>query len=338
MNKSEIPKILVDWYEINGRKNLPWQVKDTYYVWISEIMLQQTQVVKVIDYFNNFIQYFPSLEYLSNADVDDVLKHWSGLGYYNRARNIHKTAIICSEKHNNELPNDIDELIALPGIGRTTAGAILSLSLDLSYPILDGNVKRVMSRVFALSAEKPSQLMNKLWEKVESIMPTQNARKYNQSLMDLGSMVCKRSQPNCQECPLSKNCQAYLNNQIDKYPQKNKKVKQIALTQHALMIVNEKNIYLEKRQEIGIWPQLWFLPLFDSNNQLMKFVSGLPTEIVKQFSVDHILTHRKLLINVSVVGWSESLNLKGKWQNVTDFKSIPHPTALKKIMKSYNMY
>lgn len=338
MNKLTMPKKLVEWYDKKGRKNLPWQVEDTYYVWISEIMLQQTQVLKVIDYFNNFIQNFPTLEQLSKASIDDVLKHWSGLGYYNRARNIHKTAVICAEKFNHELPQDLDELMALPGIGRTTAGAILSLSLDLSYPILDGNVKRVMSRVFALSADKPSQLMKILWSKVESIMPTNNARKYNQSLMDLGSMICKRSKPNCPECPLSDICQAYILNDVEKYPQKNKKVKQTEQTLHALMILQKDEIYLTKRPEKGIWPQLWFLPLYDSNNQLLNFINEMQTSIIKQFSIVHILTHRKLEINVSIIKTNRQHDIKGEWQNIHGLKNIPHPTALKNIVKYSNMY
>jgi A/G-specific adenine glycosylase len=338
MDKSFVSRIIVPWHDKNGRKNLPWQVPNSYYVWVSEIMLQQTQVLKVIDFFNNFIQSFPTLEKLSQANVDDVLSHWSGLGYYNRARNIYKTAQICIEKHQGELPQSLDELMALPGIGRTTAGAILSLASNKPYPILDGNVKRVMSRIFMIKAENPSQLMKKLWEKVEWLMPSKDSQKYNQALMDLGSLVCKRSQPLCLQCPFSKTCKAYLADKIYLFPQKTKKVKQVELTMHALMIIDDDSVYLQKRKENGIWPQLWFLPLFETDDALMTQVQELKTSIVSKYSVQHILTHRKLDIQVNVVKLKNLSLTVGQWHKRSSIKSLPHPIALQKIMKSSNMY
>jgi len=338
MNKSEIPKKMVHWYNENGRKNLPWQVENTYFVWISEIMLQQTQVVKVIDYFNKFITSFPTLEQLSQASIDEVLSHWSGLGYYNRARNIYKTAQICSEKYQGHLPVDLDALIALPGIGRTTAGAILSLALDEPYPILDGNVKRVMSRLFMIKAEKQSQYMNLLWRKVELLMPNENARKYNQALMDLGSLLCKKSQPLCLECPVIQNCKAYHSKQIEQYPQKKKGPKQVKLSLFGLLLIDGENVYLQKRDELSIWPQLWFLPLFDSHEQLMKKVVELKIEIFSSLSISHILTHRKLDIQVTVLKDCKQTVNQGKWHKISDINDIPHPKALQKIMKSSNIY
>ena len=338
MDKSFVSRVIVPWYDENGRKNLPWQVPNPYFVWISEIMLQQTQVLKVVDYFNNFIESFPTLEKLSQANIDHVLSHWSGLGYYNRARNIYKTAQLCMDKHQGNLPQRLDELMALPGIGRTTAGAILSLASNKSYPILDGNVKRVMSRLFMISAEKPSQLMNKLWQKVEWLMPEEDARKYNQSLMDLGSLVCKRSQPLCLQCPFSKTCKAYLAGKIDQFPQKAKRVKQVKLTMYALLMVENDSMFLQKRKENGIWPQLWFLPLFDTEEQLLKQVELLNSTIVSQDSISHILTHRKLNIQVSMIVTKNKSLQEGTWQKISSLKSLPHPIALEKITKFFNIY
>jgi A/G-specific adenine glycosylase len=337
MNKLNVSSTIVSWYDKNGRKNLPWQVPNSYYVWISEIMLQQTQVLKVIDYFNNFMQSFPTLKKLSQANIDDVLTHWSGLGYYNRARNIYKTAQICIEKHQGELPQSLDELIALPGIGRTTAGAILSLASNKPYPILDGNVKRVMSRLFMIKADNPSQLMKKLWEKVEWLMPSKDAQKYNQALMDLGSLVCKRSQPLCLQCPFSKTCKAYLAEKIHQFPQKSKKVKQVEQTLHALMLLDDDKVFLQQRKEKGIWPQLWFLPLFETDDALLRQVQELKASIESKYSVQHILTHRKLDIQVSVISVKNlSLNI-GQWHQRSSIKRLAHPIALQKIMKSFNI-
>ena len=252
MNAAKFQASLINWYDKNGRKDLPWQVSDPYCVWISEIMLQQTQVTSVIGYFKKFINRFPTINSLAKASVDDVLSHWSGLGYYNRANNIRKTAIICVENHKGVLPNQLDELIALPGIGRTTAGAILSLSHDLPFPILDGNVKRVVSRVFTIAADKPSELIKNLWAQVEILMPKKNARKYNQALMDLGSLLCKRSKPECQQCPFMRDCQAFNANLIELYPQKPKKTKQLAKTLHVLLTKKHNQVFLQKRDSKSI--------------------------------------------------------------------------------------
>ena len=333
MNKSDFQNQIIAWYEKNGRKNLPWQVSDPYCVWVSEIMLQQTQVSSVIGYFNKFISRFPTLSALANAEIDDVVSHWSGLGYYNRARNLHKTAKICTIEYADKLPIKLDELIALPGIGRTTAGAILSLSFDLSYPILDGNVKRVLSRVFKICADTPSHFMTKLWKRAETLMPQKNARKHNQALMDLGSMICKRSKPNCENCPFVSECKAFKNNQVNLYPQKNKKAKQVPQTLHAILVKNNQNIFLQQRDSKSIWPGLWFLPIFSSQEDLASTISIEHGKILSVFSVEHILTHRKLTIKVTVVQMSSTSTMLGKWQDLGKISSLPHPTALNKVIE-----
>lgn len=333
MNKLGFQNELVAWHDKKGRKHLPWQVADSYCVWISEIMLQQTQVSSVLGYFKKFISRFPTLNSLAQSEIDDVLSYWSGLGYYNRARNIHKAAKICVGEFDSKLPIELDELMALPGIGRTTAGAILSLSFDLSYPILDGNVKRVLSRIFRISADKPSQLMSKLWTKAEKLVPKENASKYNQGLMDLGSMICKRSKPNCMSCPFLNECKAYKNNEIHLYPQKNKKTKQIAQTLHVLLIKKKDSVFLQKRDNKSIWPGLWFLPIYATNGELENSITHLQGEKTDTFSVVHILTHRKLNIMVTVIQCNSNNLLAGEWQEVESISALPHPTALRKLIK-----
>lgn len=328
---------ILKWFDEHGRKNLPWQSDNSYHVWISEIMLQQTQVKKVIDYFNNFISTFPTLSSLAQSDSNEILSHWSGLGYYTRARNIHKTAQICAKHHDNKLPLDIKQLMDLPGIGRTTAGAILSLATNLPYPILDGNVKRVISRVFVVKANKLSALNNKLWEIVEELMPTKNARNYNQALMDLGSMVCTRSKPKCEQCPLIKICQANQLKQINLYPQKISKTKQVEKSLYLLMLINQNKIYLQQRDTQSIWPQLWFLPVFESQKDLFysEDYIQLKDPQVKQFEIKHILTHRKLTLHVTCVNIHSTNESDKIWTKLTDYQQLPHPTALVKIIDHY---
>jgi len=332
---------IIKWYDYHGRKDLPWQGSNAYHVWISEIMLQQTQVIKVIDYFNNFINTFPTLKSLAEAESEQVLACWSGLGYYNRARNLHKTAQICSEKHEGQLPIDLNQLMQLPGIGRTTAGAILSLASDLPYPILDGNVKRVMSRFYKISDEKISLYNAKLWKQVDKLMPKSHCRKYNQALMDLGSMICTRSKPHCHRCPIMKNCKARISDQVALFPQSNKKTKQINKTYHILLLVSEGQIYIEKRNSQSIWPQLWFLPMFDTEQKLHS--SNLfelePFTHYLNFNIKHILTHRKLDLQVHCYKNTTTIDRKitknNKWTAISQYKKLPHPTALVKIIQYY---
>lgn len=191
---------VVSWYHQHGRKNLPWQQEKgsnrAYHVWLSEIMLQQTQVVKVVEYFNRFIAALPTLRDLAEADGDQVLALWSGLGYYNRARNLHKTAQLCLQNHHATLPNNMEQLIDLPGIGRSTAAAIMSLAYNLAEPIMDGNVKRVFARHFLVAGEpNKSSTLKQFWSLAETHREYQEPAAYTQGLMDLGATVCSKHQP-----------------------------------------------------------------------------------------------------------------------------------------------
>ena len=219
-NNTSFAEQLLTWFDQHGRKHLPWQ-KDinAYRVWVSEIMLQQTQVATVINYFERFMERFPAAKDLAEADVDDILALWTGLGYYARARNLHKAANILVRQHKAEMPFSIDELIALPGIGRSTAGAIMALAHQQKHPILDGNVKRVLARYTAISGwpgKKPVE--QKLWKIAESLLPEKRITHYTQAQMDLGATICKRNKPLCLQCPLHEDCKAFQLTKLALFP------------------------------------------------------------------------------------------------------------------------
>ena len=211
---------LLAWFDDYGRKDLPWQHDTTpYHVWLSEIMLQQTQVTTVIDYYKRFISHYDNVQALAAANLDDVLALWTGLGYYARARNLHKAAQIIVEQHQGQLPSTIDELVALPGIGRSTAGAIMALGYQERHAILDGNVKRVLARYAAVSGwPGKKDIEQKLWQLAEQLLPTQHVAPYIQAQMDLGATICTRSKPLCSQCPLIRDCKAYLLGNPIEYP------------------------------------------------------------------------------------------------------------------------
>jgi A/G-specific adenine glycosylase len=274
MNETKFSQALLKWYQEHGRHDLPWQKNPTSYrVWISEVMLQQTQVTTVIAYYQKFMKRFPSLTSLSTAKEDDVLMHWSGLGYYARARNLHKTAKIIKEKYRGAFPKTVDELSQLPGIGRSTAGAILSFSKNISATILDGNVKRVLIRFHAVEGW-PSDLkiQNQLWKIAEQYTPQKNIKEYNQAMMDLGATLCTRSKPNCISCPLKTNCKAYELNLVAQLPSKKPKQNRPQKQVYFLILKNQQGeILLEKRPSIGIWGGLWSFPECDLNENINEF-------------------------------------------------------------------
>ncbi len=254
---------LLHWFDRHGRHDLPWQREITpYRVWISEIMLQQTQVATVIPYFERFMARFPDIESLATAKLDTVLAHWSGLGYYARARNLHRAAQIVHNEHGGRLPEDIEQVQALPGIGRSTAGAILSLALDQHHAILDGNCKRVLARYFALEGwPGKTAVLNGLWDHAERLTPRQRSASFNQAMMDLGATVCTRSLPSCGSCPLSADCRAHLEGRQADFPgRKPKKTLPVRETVMLLLQDTEGRILLQRRPPTGIWGGLLSLP------------------------------------------------------------------------------
>jgi A/G-specific adenine glycosylase len=251
------------WFDRHGRKDLPWQQpRDPYRVWISEIMLQQTQVATVIPYFERFMARFPDLQALAESPIDEVLHHWSGLGYYARARNLHRCAGMVLEHHAGRLPLAQSALEALPGIGRSTAGAIRSLGHAEVAPILDGNLKRVLARCYAIEGWPGSTaVLKRLWALSEALTPAERCSDYNQAMMDLGALVCVRSRPACQGCPLAQGCQARAQGNPAAYPgPKPKKTIPVKATRMMILRDRQGRILLQKRPPSGIWGGLWSLP------------------------------------------------------------------------------
>jgi len=254
---------LLSWFERHGRQDLPWQQETTpYRVWVSEIMLQQTQVAVVIPYFERFMARFPDLASLAAAEQDEVLHLWSGLGYYARARHLHRAARRILAEHQGRFPTQIEALQALPGIGRSTAGAILSLALGQRQPILDGNCKRVLARCFAIPGwPGSSAVLAKLWALATALTPAEQTAQFNQAMMDLGATLCTRSRPDCGRCPLADCCQALARNRVHEYPAP-KPRKQIPLRAAQLLLVQDPagKILLRRRPPAGVWGGLWTPP------------------------------------------------------------------------------
>jgi A/G-specific adenine glycosylase len=335
LNKTTIaPKLLV-WFDEFGRKNLPWQIKpvNPYFVWLSEVMLQQTQVITVIDYFNNFIKVFPTLKGLANAKEDEVLAQWAGLGYYARARNLHKTAKIIVDKYQGKFPKKFDEVIALAGIGESTAGAILSLSFNQYHTILDGNVKRVLARFYEIEGHYgQSATLKKLWQLARENTPKKDTDKYTQAIMDLGATLCIRTKPKCEVCPISEHCQARKNNTQNLYPnaklKKDKPIKSVVI----LVFKNKDKIYLEKRPNKGIWGGLWsFVECSNEEEIIDETIKSFDCSATKKQELPkfkHSFTHYHLWIYPIII---ECQNDKNFYQISSLKLGVPSP--IKKIIK-----
>ncbi len=289
---------VLDWFDLHGRKNLPWQrVKSVYNVWISEIMLQQTQVATVIPYYQRFMQSFPDVSALADASLDDVLSHWAGLGYYARARNLHRAAQMIRDDYALEFPRDIDHVIDLPGIGKSTAGAILSLALNQKHAILDGNVKRVLARYHRIEGwAGHTRVLNQYWQYAERYTPLNRVADYNQAMMDLGSMVCTRSQPQCERCPLNRSCEAHRYQQESSFPLPRPKKPQLIKQTKMLMLCNEQNnVLIQQRPPVGIWGGLWSLPECAPDEDIYAFVEthfGQKIKTITEWeTVRHTFSH-----------------------------------------------
>ncbi|QXP94612.1 A/G-specific adenine glycosylase [Methylococcus capsulatus] len=268
---SAFQQAVLDWFDLEGRHDLPWQRPRTpYRVWISEVMLQQTQVATVIGYFERFMRHFPRLAVLAEADLDEVLALWSGLGYYSRARNLHRTARIVTERHAGELPADPAVLTTLPGIGRSTAGAISSLGFDRRAAILDGNVRRVLARCHGVEGwPGASKVEKELWRLSEELTPSTRCADYNQAMMDLGATVCTRSRPACADCPLAGTCVARRQSRQTELPAPRRTgPAPVRSTLMLLMVDPDRRVRLQKRPPAGIWANLWAFPEFDGLEEL----------------------------------------------------------------------
>lgn len=346
-NNASFSSRIISWYEKFGRKHLPWQQDKTpYKVWVSEIMLQQTQVSTVIPYYLKFMTRFPTIDSLADAPQDEVLHYWTGLGYYARARNLHKSAQLIRDEHGSQFPRDFEDVLSLPGIGRSTAGAVLSLALAQHHAILDGNVKRVLARHGAIDGwPGKKQVENKLWELTDKLTPDLDVQKYNQAMMDIGASICSRSRPACSDCPVAIDCQAQLTGRQSDYP--GKKPKKVIPEKNAYMLVLAKGeeVILEKRPPAGIWGGLWCFPQFSTREELDEYLitKGLTVseeEVLPGFR--HTFSHFHLDISpilVSAEGFSDNQIMEDKpslWYNLPHPPKVGLAAATERILASLN--
>ncbi len=334
---SDFAERVLAWYNQYGRKNLPWQKNnDSYLIWVSEVMLQQTQVTTVIPYFIRFIKTFPTIAALANADDDELMQHWAGLGYYARARNLQKAAKQIMTNYAGQFPKDFDSVVSLAGIGPSTAGAILSLAFNQQHAILDGNVKRVLCRhQLILGHPSESKTSKQLWVIAKAFTPSADNAAYTQAMMDLGAMVCTQKSPRCEACPVHRDCQALATNRVLEFP--HKKAKKINKPiRHFIMPIlwDEKpqQLYLEKRSQQGVWGGLWSLPLLESATELMALKHEMVQQIDGETSLpvfSHEFTHYKLRIKPVLI----QCKLAKKGESLSNLAFLGLPAAVKKLLQ-----
>jgi A/G-specific adenine glycosylase len=290
---NEFAERVIAWQRQHGRHDLPWQgTRDPYPVWLSEIMLQQTQVAAVIPYFQRFITRFPDVASLASADQDDVLALWSGLGYYARARNLHRAALIVVQRHGGVFPRQFEEIAALPGIGRSTAAAIAVFVSGARQPILDGNVKRVLARCFGISGFPGEKKIEKrMWQLSAGLLPERDIEAYTQGLMDLGAGICTRHRPRCEACPLGEECAARRENRISELP--SPRPRKPVPEKSTVMLILQRNgeVLLEKRPEPGIWGGLWSFPEVGDASQAATLSRGRFGAAVKVDGILPVIRH-----------------------------------------------
>ncbi len=322
---------LLDWYQRAGR-TLPWRNEpDIYRVWISEIMLQQTQVKTVIPYYERWLEQFPTVETLAAADLQTVLKQWEGLGYYARARNLHQAAQQVVTDFRGRFPEDLENILRLKGIGRTTAGGILSSARNLPLAILDGNVKRVLARLIALEVS-PVKALDVLWDVSETLLDPQNPRDFNQALMDLGATLCTVKQPDCPHCPWRNHCQACLNHQPTDFPRKAPK-KQIPTKKlvAAIAFNHENQVFIQQRPQDGLLGGLWEFP--NREGEIKSLLTQLFPDAQYERSLNtvfHAYTHFKIELEPRIY----RVNLSGSgWVSLQSLKDYPFSKAHLKIIE-----
>jgi A/G-specific adenine glycosylase len=333
---------VVRWQARHGRNKLPWQnTRDPYRVWLSEIMLQQTQVVTVLDYFPRFLERFPTVHALAAAHLDEVLALWSGLGYYSRARNLHACAVQIVNLHGGEFPATAQQLQTLPGIGRSTAGAIASICFGERVAILDGNVRRVLTRVLGYDKDLAQGAHERrLWELATGLLPTRDLQRamprYTQGMMDLGATVCLARQPVCQACPLAHACVAHRAQAPEKYPVKSRKLKRSAQSLWLLWAqTRDGAVWLSQRPSPGVWAGLFCMELFDSREALQaavpaRYRAALQDGVV----VKHVLTHKDLYLHpVRVRLAATSLKrASGAWFAAGQWPGLGLPAPVRKLL------
>jgi A/G-specific adenine glycosylase len=298
---------LLAWFAAHGRRDLPWQRQRTpYRVWVSEIMLQQTQVGVVIPYYERFMRHFPAIRALADAPLDAVLHLWSGLGYYARARNLHRAAQRVRDAHGGVFPREFGAVVALPGVGRSTAGAILALAHDERYAILDGNVKRVLARWFGVAQPPGAALVARLWELSEAVTPATHAADFTQAVMDLGATLCTRAQPACGRCPVAAGCVARRSGRQQVLPAPRPRKARPRRSVCWLVLRRDAAVLLEQRAPAGLWGGLWGFPEFATRAEAAGFAARVlarPATVAlrPRARIRHAFTHFELDIRPFVV-------------------------------------
>ena len=333
---------VVNWQLRHGRHHLPWQnTRDPYRVWLSEIMLQQTQVATVLEYYARFLARFPDVSSLAAAHQDDVLGLWSGLGYYSRARNLHRCAQQVMAQHDGEFPRTASLLQTLPGIGRSTAAAIASLCFGERVAILDGNVKRVLTRVLGFSEDLAQGAAEReLWLQAEQCLPAKDLGQvmppYTQGMMDLGATLCTRSRPQCDACPLQDICVACAQGDPQRYPVKTRKLKRSSQSIWMLWAQTPQGqVWLSQRPTPGVWAGLYCLPLFDSANALAHALpQDSPTAIMALPAFTHALTHKELHLHPVRLTLSADVpvSVEGAWMAADQWPRLGLPAPVRKLL------
>lgn len=337
---------LLHWFAQHGRHDLPWQhPRSDYRVWLSEIMLQQTQVRTVLPYFQRFVAALPDLPALAQAPQDHIMALWSGLGYYSRARNLHAAAKLCAQHHQGRLPRDFQALLALPGIGRSTAGAILAQAHGLRFAILDGNVKRVLTRWRGIEGWPGQSRVNaQLWSLAESLLPQTRLADYTQAQMDLGASLCTRRRPACTRCPLQADCWAHAHGKTEQIPSP-KPARTLPQQQCCMLLAfDEKNrVLLQKRTGPGVWNGLWSLPQAADEDALNAFALHhlqMPAAAIALPALEHAFSHYRLRIlpqrreRVKLRPRLSEGGLELRWAAASEWSDIGLPAPVRKLLLS----
>jgi A/G-specific adenine glycosylase len=356
---TDLAQRLVAWQHQEGRHHLPWQrVRDPYRVWLSEIMLQQTQVATVLGYFDRFLRRFPDVQALAAAPLDDVLTLWSGLGYYSRARNLHRCAQDVVNLHGGQFPRSSEALQTLPGIGPSTSAAIAAFCFDERVSIMDGNVKRGLSRVLGWDQDLSVKANERaLWEAAQLVLPADasDMPSYTQGLMDLGATLCTQRKPACLTCPWSDICQARVMGDAERFPVKTRKLKRSERESWWLWLAWHDQVWLQQMPDKGVWAGLWTLPLLDDEAALAKVLADLPVDapaestlddhVDKQPRIKHVLTHLDWYLNprrlvLTKAGDAETLqarlralNNSGRWVPLAELDNWGLPAPLRRLLQ-----
>ena len=335
---AQLAESLIAWFDVHGRRDLPWQADPTpYRVWISEVMLQQTQVETARPYYERFVTQFPDAASLAAAPQDEVMRLWSGLGYYARARNLHRAAQEIVARHGGELPDSLEALMALPGIGRSTAGAILALARGQRHPILDGNAKRVLARVYLVEdAPDSSAGLKKLWLLAEAATPPARVAAYTQAIMDLGATVCTRANPACERCPLSPCCGAFMSQRTREIPAARRRAPRRLRQTHLVFALAAGRVLLARRPPQGIWGGLWTPPEFADEPAAAAYIAthfGKSTITSRRPTIRHVFTHFDLDIEPWVLElpalMPAAADGEARWHELAavDAVGLPAPVA-----------